>query len=82
LEEDADFFADRAQSAFLELGDIFALDEDLTRGGLEESHDVFEEDAFSAAGTTEDDVGVAGSDVEVDASEDLLFAEGFVELAD
>jgi hypothetical protein len=49
---------------------------------LEETDDVFEQDAFAFAGGADEDEGFAPADIEVDTLEDFLGIEAFVEAAD
>jgi hypothetical protein len=59
-----------------------AFDEDLAGGGLFEADELAEEDRLPGAAGPHDDEEFAGLDVDVDPVEDLLIAEGLVEIAD
>jgi hypothetical protein len=82
LEEDAEFAADGAEFAFLEVRDFGAIDDDGALIGLEEADEVFEEDAFTAAAGADEDGALATGDIEVDAAKDVLMSEGFLEAVD
>ena len=82
LEEDAEFAADGAELAFFHVRDIGAVDGDGALIGLEEADEMFEEDAFSTATGADEDGALAAGDSEVDALEDVLVSEGFMDVVD
>ena len=62
------------------VGHLEAIDEDLSRVGLEQADDVLDRDGFSGARVADDDHRLAFDDVEGEALEHLLGAEGFVDV--
>jgi hypothetical protein len=80
LEEEAEVCADGFELPFAEVVDSLVAEEDLSRVGAKEADNVLEEDGFSRAGGPEDDDGLVVGDVEVEAIEDDVVAEGFVDI--
>ena len=80
LEDVADARAQRVQLAPRQLGHVEAVDPDLARVGLEQSDDVLDRDRLSGARVADDDHRLALGDVEGEALEDALGAEGFVDV--
>jgi hypothetical protein len=82
LEEVADAAAEGGELAFGESAEGGAVELDGAGVGMEETDDVFEQDAFAFAGGADEDEGFAPADIEVDTLEDFLGIEAFVEAAD
>ncbi len=87
LEDEADFAAAEEGHLVLgEVGDVFAVEDDLAGGGGVEAGEESEEGAFAATGRAHDGGKLAFRDVEVDALEDVdavgSGVDGFGEGAD
>src|SRR5208282_2588756 len=81
LEEHAEFAADPEQLAFIEMGDVAALNADLAAVRGEQADEMLEEDAFAAAAGADDDQGLAFLDGEAHALEDAERSEALFQIA-
>ncbi|GDY18699.1 hypothetical protein LBMAG56_00440 [Verrucomicrobiota bacterium] len=79
LKDEADLLvADARELEVVEAGEVFAVEEELARGGAVECADDVEERAFAAAGRTDDGDALAAGEVERDSEKhaDALGAGG------
>jgi hypothetical protein len=59
---------------FVKFGDVLAVDEYLPGVGLEQSDQMFEQDAFAGTRATEDHMRLSGGNAHAHAPQDLLRA--------
>ena len=81
LKDHGDFAADSFKLFFVEIGDIFAIDEDLAGVGCKKAHDVFQGNGFAYAATAHDYAGFSLADFEADVVENHAVVEGFADIA-
>ncbi len=81
LEQHADAVAQRLPLPPRQLQDVDAVDLDRALVGLDQPEDAFDGDGLAGAGAAEDDEALPGRDVEVDAIQHLLAAEGLLHAA-
>ena len=77
LKDHGDFLADCLQLLFGVVGNVLAGDDDASGVRFEKAHDVMQRDRFAHAAAAQDADGFAGQDVEADAIEHDVVAEGF-----
>src|SRR6202043_2254211 len=82
LEQHGDAAPQRVEIALFETGDLGAVEDHAAGVGLVQAVELAQGDALAAAGTAEDDEGLAAQDLEVEAVEHFAAREALGQAAD
>jgi hypothetical protein len=77
LEDDSEISADPVEAAFGQLRDVLPADKDAACVGPDKPDDVFEEDAFAATASANDDKGLTLADLKAQVIQNEVPVEAF-----